>query len=202
MKAQKSCPKCSKKVHARVSQCECSYVFYAKKEKKEEKPKVAGAGPGRKQCPSCSDFIGVRNARCPKCDHDFSKVVKVAIREDAVKAEKEVIDQHKKLASNPVAKVRNTQTVATRETEVFPFEGAPEVDGVFNGRVTVPSGKCPFDLKDFSEDGILTWAEKVAKAYKGGRLTYGALEYFARRYYGYPSDKTKEESIKTAFYGS
>lgn len=38
------------------------------------------AGRGRKQCPGCSDFLGVRTRVCPKCNHQFGEAQAVEVQ--------------------------------------------------------------------------------------------------------------------------
>ena len=35
--------------------------------------KKNAGGPGKKQCPNCSEYVGVRSQTCPKCQHEFPK---------------------------------------------------------------------------------------------------------------------------------
>lgn len=62
-----------------------------------------GPGPGRKQCPSCKAYIGVRTAVCP-CGHAFEKKARPApvatVTPPAAKADKAV---EKTVESQPVA---------------------------------------------------------------------------------------------------
>lgn len=80
----KSCPKCPRKVGPAVRTCACGHEFEKKvkvvKEPKAPKPTKSAppagiSAKGRKECPSCSEWIGVRSAQCPECGHVFNQAV-------------------------------------------------------------------------------------------------------------------------------
>jgi hypothetical protein len=156
-------------------------------------------------CPKCSAQNHVRRAACEKCGAPM-KEVKFADPVKAKEAGKKVMEENapvfKKLAAaEKVEKVRGTVVNATPENRIYPFSGAKEPDGCMYGTVLVPAGAAPIKLKNFEADTIQSWAEETCRAYKYGRLTYGALEYFARKFYDYPTDKKTEQKIKDALYG-
>jgi hypothetical protein len=41
---------------------------------------TSGAGRGKKQCPKCSTYVGVRSAVCSNCNHEFVKGAKPATK--------------------------------------------------------------------------------------------------------------------------
>lgn len=41
-------------------------------------PEKKGAGPGRKQCPECQNYIGARQMVCPECSYQFTPKEKKA----------------------------------------------------------------------------------------------------------------------------
>ncbi len=174
---QKTCPKCNASIHARKSTCDCGHVFYETKAKVEAKPKAEGAGPGRKQCGHCNEFVGVRCAKCPSCGTDFQSK-----------------KQGTPLAENPAI----IGPVVT-DKKVFKIIGGT---GKTDLKIcTVPAGKCPVELKEWSREGLLGWAGKVqeAESKKGYVLANEGLAYFARQFFNFWRDADKETLVKETF---
>ena len=81
-KARRNCPQCGlENVHVRTRICpKCGYEFYSQKgkgnvktktENSKEKIKSDGGERGKKKCPKCSVFVGVRTKVCLNCGHRF-----------------------------------------------------------------------------------------------------------------------------------
>ena len=175
MKAQKTCPKCGNKVHARISKCRCGHTFYETKGKpKADKPKAEGAGPGRKQCLACGAFCGVRSAKCPSCDHDFAKAVKNPIK-------KEVKEE-----APPPPAARTDYIPSTDKSLRI---------------VLVPAGVPAHKPEQWTEEGLKEWALKVQEPFvdKGLVLCNDALAYWARKFYSFWKDEEKEKLVKRVF---
>ena len=80
----KSCPVCPHKVGAAARRCHCGHVF-ERKTKVVKEPRIPKEKPikrlsppgvsskGRKECPSCNEWVGVRSAQCAECGHVFNQ---------------------------------------------------------------------------------------------------------------------------------
>lgn len=175
MKAQKTCPKCKTGVHARKSSCDCGHVFYETKTKQKAPSSNTGAGPGRKQCGNCNQFVGVRNAVCPNCKTEFTKAEAVS-KVKALKAEN--LGEQIKLFK------------ITRGT------------GNTNLKVClVPAGVCPVKVTDWTKEGLLDWASavQVEMEKKGYTMANEALAYWARTFFVFYKDDEKETLVKETF---
>ncbi len=172
MKGKKTCPNCNSIIPARADSCSCGFNFYENKNEPENKEHVQEAVKGRKQCPQCSKFNGVRTAKC-ECGHDFTML--------PAKAPKFV---PKKFYVNTSAEdiIPEPQK---QEGEKYSFLTGTIEGRKIGSRVLVPSGVCPSLIKDFSDEGIMSWAKSVFNEYyntkQGACLTKEAIFYFARQ---------------------
>ena len=146
-----------------------------------------GPSRGRKQCPKCENYIGVRNQNCPHCQHSFSKVV------DAPKPKQETVKSSPVVASLPVKSSRDG---------AFDYYNSEFDTGAQNQiYVLIPSGKCPVKLDNFSKEGIKKWADDVAKhcAENKMQMSKEAIEYFAKQFCKY--DSKELEKVHEVVYG-
>ena len=130
------------------------------------------AGRGRKLCPSCNKYPGVRSRVC-LCGYEFG--TKVAPKKLQIRvATKEVVRTESKPKTQP-------------EIEAQEESRYPSVTGTV---VIIPSGVPPVSLDGTSIEVVRQWMIDVRKSYSDGYLTHEALCYWVR--YAYPfcsSDK-------------
>lgn len=173
-------------------------------EDKPEKPKsekpVAdapadkGPGKGRKACPKCGTYVGLRTQLCPKCEHEF--VAGAAERAKCKPAPKEVEQkpgkgrkqcpscklfvglrtqncpkcQHEfvsKAASSPAPTSSTTPTASRTTNEQAPAPVTPRYSTGGRGGMPViaPAGKPAILLKSDDTDAVHEWAEAIRDHY-------------------------------------
>lgn len=111
-------------------------------------------GPGRKQCPECKIFHGVRRKRCPKCGHEH--VRKISKRE-------------------PEPRRRSTSKSSA------PPKPRQRQDGRM--ALAIPNGKCPVRLESSDSSAVRAWAKDVVQHIEASgryRATTEALAYWLR----------------------
>lgn len=134
-----------------------------------------GPGRGRKQCPSCEIYIGVRSKNCPSCDHSFERRRQVAVKP-------------KDEAKGPTVKrTRKTRVGKEPSVETHTEDGRP-----FSIVIT-PAGKCPVELKGVDENSVSEWSEGLRKfgASRCELYTPDAMKYYVRSFYSVFSEEYK-----------
>ena len=123
-------------------------------------------GRGKRQCPNCKVYVGIRTEQCV-CGHEFQK--KVANAAPEIREARVVID--------PVA-----AAVAAEDTDDDFGNALP------NGRCTwvhTPAGKPPHNLNGTAREEVHKWAEQIrSDGFREGRYyTVHALIYWVRYFY-------------------
>jgi hypothetical protein len=143
-----------------------------KAEKPEEEKVVKTyneGGKGKKPCPSCKKYVGLRTSMCA-CGHVFqSKSVKADKVEPLMKSVSE-----------------------DDERDYEPNDASPIIRHVSRGgtRVAlhVPAGACPHRLESSEPEAVERWAEKCRRTFLSERnswLTVHALQYFVKEFFPY-----------------
>lgn len=118
-----------------------------------------GAGRGRKQCPACHNYVGVRTRTCD-CGHEFGKA------------------NGGEAPANPPKQEPKTETVAPPKDE-------PRPSHIRRQGVWTPAGAAPAKLTGTSEEEVYEWAEKVLAHGErvGKHYLVQALIYWVREFY-------------------
>lgn len=121
----------------------------------------SGAGPGKKNCPGCGEYIGARSKVCPLCSYNYETKAKEPPK--------------------PVWDVRPKNVITS---DAWPNSLGIEANNITRYKVLLPSGKCPVDIKDFTPIKLKRWANEVSDimAEKGQLMTPEALYYFAKKF--------------------
>jgi hypothetical protein len=139
-------------------------------------------GKGKKQCPACKKYVGLRTALCA-CGHAFVSKAKTPKPQEEEADE----DDDDNIPS----------TVAADDPE--PVRHRRHVQHAGRGmRVHTPAGACPHRLTATDAQTVEDWAEHVRKTFldrDGSWLTVPALKYFAQEYF--PVHNTTEVWQKT-----
>ena len=136
---------------------------------------------GLKTCRGCSKLVGVRTSKC-QCGFDFTK-----------KIESPVLNKKIEIPKTS----ERTYYLSTSTFDVF---WGTSYTNYIHHTLLIPSGKCPCELNNFSEEGIKNWALKILplylrdKAYKG--VAVEALEYWAKEFYSKRENPEIETLIK------
>lgn len=148
-----------------------------------EKNVYSQPGKGRKQCPICEKYVGVRNTVCV-CGEPFKEKVKSIA------------------PARPIAPVKPIISVPTSA----PIIAAPIAESSFEederpcrtrgrGSISIyaPSGDCPEKLRGTDLEEVERWAEKVRDHYdeQNQFLTIHGLIYFVRHFYNMFTDDNK-----------
>ena len=126
-----------------------------------------GGGKGRKQCPSCKKYVGVRTLTCD-CSHEFGVA--------------------KPKSSGVVKPIASKKPKLEEPEEPEEEEEEEEEDAQPEGRVRriwTPAGGSPARLGGTSREEVHCWAEKVRKSgfNKGLHYLVQAVLYWAREFY-------------------
>ena len=123
-------------------------------------------GKGKKQCPNCNKYLGLRATMCV-CGHSFEKKVAPAKTPVMASAVEEDEPDTEETSSKPSQSNFGRARGAYRET------------------ISTPSGDCPVKLTGTDEASVKKWAEAVRSHYavKSQFVTVEGLRYFARNYY-------------------
>lgn len=136
-----------------------------------------GPGPGRKQCPGCNVFCGVRSAACPACALDF-KVLDA--QRKAAQREQETRETTERRAARAAASIAAVPTETPSGTR-YVLNGTAATDP---GKLVViaeagpPPTPPPTDLGDI--EGIRAWARRCVEARPEVYLTNRALALWLR----------------------
>lgn len=122
-------------------------------------------GRGRKPCPSCKIYVGVRTTQC-QCGHSFSS---------KKKATKATAPQPKKATKSKKARAPEPEPEERSVTQHFQRYS-----------IITPAGKCPFKIDKLDEDGVRDWIERVQSHGRQHSLHYqpSALRYWANTLFG------------------
>lgn len=123
-------------------------------------------GRGRKQCPKCEIYHGVRAGECPRCGHVYPKK-SASIRPKRTPEELEAIARKK---------AERAQRKAEKKSE---RSDSREV-------ILIPDGRCPVSLEATDADSVRAWCRAVIDANdkrhsRRYRLSDEALRYWMRR---------------------
>jgi len=132
------------------------------------------AARGRKHCPKCDKYPGVRSNTCPNCGYLF--VVSEKPKEsDSIKIKI-------KIAKDISVDDETSQDTSSRDKEEVKKISAP---GYIQGQdyVLIPAGKCPVSLDGQSINEIRVWMKAVRDVYNQGYLSTEALCYWVRNFY-------------------
>lgn len=127
------------------------------------KKKKTSGGPGKKNCPGCSEYIGARCKVCPLCNYNYETKTKEVPK------------------AAPTHYLRPKNVI---ESDAWPNTIGAEADNIRCYKVLYPSGLCPIELKDFTPIKVKKWANAVSDkmAAKGQLMTPEALFYFAKKF--------------------
>ena len=144
------------------------------------------AGRGRKQCPKCNTYVGVRNAKCV-CGHDFKE-------NDGDEPEAEVntyteAGRGRKQCPkcNTYVGVRNAKCVCGHEFQKGETTNANDEYAVptteYSGgllSITTPAGPCPAKLTGTDEKSVREWVERIQDHGRQNQRFYTneALRYY------------------------
>lgn len=130
------------------------------KDNQPEPQDTKGAGRGRKQCPACHNYVGVRTRQCD-CGHEFSKT------------------------NGGDAPVHAPKQEPKTEAKDAPPKDEPRPSHIRRQGVWTPAGAAPAKLSGTSEDEVYEWAEKVLAHGErvGKHYLVQALIYWVREFY-------------------
>lgn len=121
-------------------------------------------GRGRKQCPDCQLYQGVRNRECNECGYNFNQSAK------------------------PTADVRWDDSLEQKERRLrYTLSLSADFDTV----ILTPSGECPAKLNDCNDETVFKWCEEVTtKGLSEGKIyTEEALKYYLRSFVSVNSEE-------------
>ena len=137
-------------------------------------------GRGRKQCPSCKIYVGVRTGKCA-CGHVFEKPV--------VEVKAETKTETGSEASQPQPEVK-AEEPPSKPAEAKPAKPAKPVVAAQkysfdSGPVLIPAGKCPVELTGTDEQSVVQWRDAVKKHYQadGQEITDTGVAYYVSTIY-------------------
>jgi hypothetical protein len=123
-------------------------------------------GPGRKQCPSCGVYVGVRSNTCVGCQHVFQK------KRTASKAAERAASPKDSTASSDGPREDTAASVSDRRENLF-----------------TPSGRCPVPLEETDSTAVRNWMERLVGLHPKQRLLKSCFRYWARSYFSIRSDE-------------
>lgn len=125
------------------------------------------AGRGRKQCPECNTYVGVRTSMCT-CGHDFSSDVK----KNHINPDREDV-----LEESLVKYINGIKPGLNKVLIIF-----------------TPSGKCPLILDKYDYESVQNFCEELVDlGLKDGRLYMpSAIKLWLGKQLDRSSDKFKE----------
>ena len=175
-KGRRQCPACQRYTGIRSVTCECGHTFTATDRKEAVKKVVVETpsvkmfdepGPGRRQCPACQRYTGIRSALCG-CGHKF------------------VAEDRKKVVEKAPEAVVPTPAVVepTPVADPHPWERMSDPTYL---KVYVPAGECPVKLQGTSLEDVAVWSDAVRARFKEEKKIIGlhGLTYFARTIYDF-----------------
>jgi acetone carboxylase gamma subunit len=218
-RARKCCPN-GHYVHAKVYTCVCGHEF-KQKENTQEEVKPAGTtydtgGKGKRKCPNCPKYVGVRATSCPECGFNFdgyvgTKVVTVdkvapATYTEGGKGKKqcpscsvyigarvlECVCGHNFKQEEKEASELNCAVEELKATESPPVKLSFAMQlGLEGYRTTyTPAGACPYKLASTDKESVVAWIEKIHTHFTMKRevLAPTGYRYYAREFFDVFSD--------------
>ena len=122
-------------------------------------------GKGKKQCPACKKYVGLRTAACA-CGHPFALKTKAKAAQEPDDEDNDEEVQPTVGSSDPMPQRRHVQQTGRI-------------------RIHTPAGACPHRLTGTDVSTVEEWAEHVRKTFldrDGSWLLVPALKYFAREF--------------------
>lgn len=159
-RARKQCPGCSNYLHARTLECPtCNHSFGTRKTIIKEPEIFTEGGRGRKQCPSCNKYAGAKSSTCPNCKKEFVKKENEPV---AITSVDDIL---------AIVEPKTSKKIEVPQEKIASYTGS---------LVYTPSGECPFEIKDESEQAIFDWCYKVFQFGLKNNKTYtsNALKYW------------------------
>ena len=151
--------------HARSNKCDCGYEFKHVEEKEVEVTKYKIGGRGRKYCPNCKEYVGVRTLEC-SCGHKFEINHSDKPTTNGSFEEPDVVSDDRYIFTMSVGK-----------------SGTP---------ILTPSGDAPAKLSGTDRASVFTWCNEVIKASPLGKCySIEALKYFVREFYPLSTQENK-----------
>lgn len=145
-------------------------------------------GAGRKQCPACGIYHGVRRNACPACGHVHEKV----------KPEPRPV-REKVVAPKPEPKA---EVVVEAEDGLEPLH-LGRMEGRAVGErpvIATPAGRCPVQISGSSLEEVREWAVQVRRVEEASGAFYlsnEALAYWLRRQMRGPELETALEHLES-----
>jgi len=129
-----------------------------------------GPSRGKKQCPQCKVYIGVRNFKCPQCNHEFAAKVHV---EEAPKVQE----------ATPVQQEDDGSSTKNLIQIIAPGTGWPAKEPL-----------CPFDLPEPNKESVFRWIEDCQGSVIHKHMEYSedALIYMIKFAGKIPNNNLKE----------
>ncbi len=158
-------------------------------------------GRGRKLC-VCGVYIGVKSAKCEKCNHIFAKKLDINITPKIAKALADSEGDTDGITS--VGGLNNSVEEAKalrKQRKQAKNEAGKAVTTVKNinlGTILTPSGKCPIPLETFDKETVIHWdtALKTLYANRGEELSDEAVRYFVASFFPRERNTDYTETIK------
>jgi hypothetical protein len=164
------------------------------------------SGTGRKQCPGCQMYNGVRAAKCENCNREFTSADKKVRAVNANFYEEGGLGRKPcpcgkfvgvRSASCPACghdfkADRRDEAAEPRTIDAAPIVQVVGVNkvvpipmGLEGGVILTPSGPCPFKLESTETAAVEQWAGNVTAHYRrlGRQLDPSALRYFAGTFF-------------------
>ena len=153
-----------------------------------------GPGRGRKQCPKCEIYVGVKTGIC-NCGHDFSEGTMRSQNPPEVMVYDGPGRRRKQCPQCKVYLGYSTEVCPKCEHKFSAHEPTTSRSDPYAVPQTVrrrkgytiidtPDGRCPHRLVSPDPTDVEIWADKVLETYENDRkiLTVNALCYFTREY--------------------
>lgn len=138
-----------------------------------------GPGPGRKQCPSCRVYCGVRSAACPACAHDFKAD---AVRRQAERAAAERAEAEARRAARASTPEAPAALPAASGAAAY-LVGGGAVDTA-RQIVVACEGVPPAPMPNLDDTAaVKEWAAACVRARSDVYLTVDALVLWLRAWY-------------------
>ncbi len=160
-------------------------------------------GRGRKLCPECKVYVGVKSAKCEGCNHTFVKKEKLDIN-ITPKIAKALADSEEGDGITSVGGLNNSVEEAKalrKQRKQARAEAGKAVTTVKNinlGTILTPSGKCPIPLEAFDKESVLSWNSELKTLYanRGEELSDEAVRYFVASFFPRERNTNYTETIR------
>lgn len=139
------------------------------------------AGKGRKQCPTCKIYVGVRSSNC-KCGFSFA-AEKVREKKAQIKTAETKNVSLKKVSGKITTSNSKQEEVPQEEEWIYQYTN--------HVILSTPSGMCPVELAIIGRPQVKEWATKLVQfhAKKGEKLKPEALKYYVRHFHNVLTDE-------------